>query len=200
MHTVKLLIKLVENYQILVYFIILIGLIFEGEVILISSGILLHLGALQIGPVILAIVLGLIGKTLLGYQIGIFIYKEWNNNKFVKYVEKRVSNVMPHFKQKPFWSIFASKFIFGVNNMVIIFAGYEKIDYKTYLKAEGSSTLVWAPLVTLLGFFFSYTAIHVSREIWKFTFVILVLIIAFFLFDKLVGWIYEIFEEFYDTK
>ncbi len=40
MHTVKLLTQLVENYQILAYGIIYLGLILEGEFFLIFTGIL----------------------------------------------------------------------------------------------------------------------------------------------------------------
>jgi len=200
MHTVKLLIKLVENYQLLVLLFILVGLIFEGEIILISTGILLHLGALGILPTVLIIVAGFLGKTLLGYHIGEMVYRRWSTTKFLRYVEKKVLGIMPHFKRKPFWSIFASKFIFGVNNMVIIFSGYMKVNYKTYLKAELTSTAIWAPILILLGFFFSYAALHVSRQIWEFSLIILIFIIAFILFDRLVGWIYEIFEEFYDLE
>jgi len=121
---------------------------------------------------------------------------KWNHTKFFKYIEKRVSNIMPHFKQKPFWSIFISKFIM-INHFVIVFAGYQKINFKKYLKAELLSTVIWAPGLILLGYFFSYTAISVSHEIWRFLMIVLVLIIAFVLFDKLVSRIYEIFEEFY---
>lgn len=105
---------------------------------------------------------------------------------------------MPNFEQKPFWSIFISKFIEGANHIVIIFSGYKKIDYKKYLRAEIISTLIWAPLLLSLGYFFGYTALNISKEIWRFSLIILILMILFFLVDKLIGWIYEIFEEFYD--
>jgi membrane-associated protein len=200
MHTVKLLTLLVDHNEILAYLIIFVGLIFEGEVVLIVTGILSHLGALNIYFAFCFILVGGFAKTLLGYHIGKIIHDRWHETKFLKYVEKRVLNIMPHFNEKPFWSIFISKFIFGVNHMVIIFSGYERINYKKYLKAEISATLIWAPLLLGLGYFFSFTALNISREIWKFTFVILILMILFFLFDKLVGWIYEIFEEFYDNN
>ena len=87
-----------------------------------------------------------------------------------------------------------------VNHLVIIFAGYKNINFKKYLRAEVSSTLFWAPGLMLLGYFFSYTAIQVSNEIWKFSLIILILILLFIIFDKFVGWMYEIFEEFYDDK
>ena len=80
----------------------------------------------------------------------------------MKYIEERVFNFMPHFDRKPFWSIFISKFIMGVNYLVIIFSGYKKINYKTYLKAEFFSTIIWAPLLLTIGYFFSYTALNIE--------------------------------------
>jgi membrane protein DedA with SNARE-associated domain len=44
MHTVNFLIRLVEHHQILVYGVIYLGLIFEGEFVVISAGIVSHLG------------------------------------------------------------------------------------------------------------------------------------------------------------
>ncbi len=200
MHTVNLLTSLVENHQVLAYLLIYVGLIFEGEFFVIFTGILAHIGALNFSFSLLFIILGAITKTFIGYALGKYLFKKFNHNNFFKYIQKRVYNVLPRFKTKPFWSIFISKFIIGANNLVIIFCGYERINYKQFLKAEISATVVWAPLLLSLGYFFGYTALHISREIWKFSAVVLILFILFVLFDKLVSWFYEIFEEFYDDN
>ena len=200
MHTVNLLINLVEHHQVLAYIIIFFGLIFEGELIVISTGILAHLGALNFWFSLFFILLGGLSKTFIGYALGEFLYKKFNHNRFFRYIQKQVYSILPRFKTKPFWSIFISKFIMWANNIVIIFSGYEKIDYKKFLKAEIIATLVWAPLLLSLGYFFSYTALHISRDIWKFSMVVLILFIIFILFDKLVSWLYELFEEFYDES
>jgi len=200
MHTINLLTQLVKHHQILAYLIIYFGLIFEGEFFVISTGILAHLGALNFYLALLFILLGGVTKTFFGYALGEFLYKKFNHHKVFRYLQKRVYRILPRFKAKPFWSIFISKFIMWANNAVVIFSGYEKIDYEIYLKAEISATLIWAPFLLLLGYFFSYTALHISREIWKFLMVILVLFIVFILFDKLVSWLYELFEEFYDDN
>ncbi|KKS04391.1 MAG: hypothetical protein UU82_C0024G0007 [Candidatus Nomurabacteria bacterium GW2011_GWC2_41_8] len=199
MNTVNLLIRLVEHHQVLVYFLIFVGIIFEGEFILLCTGILMYLGALNFYFTFIFVLMGGLSKTFLGYYIGSFIYNKWNHIKFFKYIEKRVFNIMPHFEQKPFWSIFVSKFIM-MNHMVIVYAGYKKIDFKKYLKAEILATAIWAPLLLSLGYVFSYTALQVSREIWRFSMVVLVLFIMFILFDKLVSWLYELFEEFYNDN
>lgn len=200
MHTVNLLTRLVEHNQILAYAVIYVGLVFEGEFTIISTGILAHLGALNFWISLLFILLGGLSKTFFGYALGGYLYKKFNHNNFFRYIQKRVYNFVPRFKTKPFWSIFISKFIMGANNIVIIFCGYEKINYKKFLKAEIIATAIWAPLLLTLGYIFSYTALHVSREIWRFSMVILVLFIIFILFDKLVSWVYELFEEFYDEQ
>lgn len=200
MHTVKLLTNLVEHHQVLAYGLIFIGLIFEGEFVLITAGILAHLGALNFWFALVFIYMGGICKTLLGYYLGKLIHDKWHNNKVLKYLERRVLNIMPSFKEKPFWSIFVSKFIMGINHVVIIFAGYQKIKFKKYLKAEGISTLIWAPLLLSLGYFFSYTALTVSREIWRFTLIVLILVLAFVFLDKFIGWLYIVFRQFYDEK
>jgi membrane protein DedA with SNARE-associated domain len=200
MHTVNLLVHLVENNHILAYLVIYLGSVFEGEFILISAGILSHLGALNLYFAFLFALLGGLTKTFVGYYIGGFLYKKFNHHKFFKYIQKRVYNILPRFKEKPFWSIFISKFIIGANNVVIIFCGYEKIDYKKFLKAEISAIVIWVPTLLFLGYFFSYTALHVSREIWKFSVVVLVLFMIYVIFDKLISWLYELFEEFYDDK
>ncbi len=200
MHTVTLLRHIIEHYQELVSFFIFLGLIVEGEFILISAGIFLHLHALDPMLTLAFIILGLISKTFLGYYLGTQIHKRWNHTKFLKYIEKRVSNIMPHFEEKPFWSIFISKFILGANNIVIIFSGYKKTDRQTYLKAELSSTIIWAPGLILIGYLFSYAAITLSHEVWRFAFIVLVLVILFIIFDKIVSWIYETFEELYHSK
>jgi len=198
MHTVNLLTRLVENHQILAYGLIYLGLVFEGEFFLISTGILAHLGALNFWFSLIFIILGGLSKTFIFYSLGGFLYKKFNHHKFFRYLEKRVNNVFPRFRTNPFWSIFVSKFVMGVNYLVVIFCGYEKINYRTFLKAEIPSTLIWAPTLLALGYFFGYTALRISREIWKFSLVVLVLFIIFIIFDKFVTWIYEIFEEFYN--
>lgn len=200
MHTINILTRLVESHQVLAYGLIYLGLIFEGEFFLISTGILIYLGALNLWIALPIIFLGALSKAVFGYALGELIHKKFNQHKLFIYLQKRVYTLLPRFKEKPFWSIFISKFIFGANGTVIVFSGYEKINYRNFLKAEISAIIVWVPILLSLGSFFSYTALRVSHNIWRFLVVVLVLFIMFVLFDKLVSWLYEIFEEFYDRK
>ena len=196
MYTVKLLTTLVENHQILAYTVIFLGLIFEGEVVVITTGVLAYLGALDFTLSLVFIFTGSFVKTFVLYYLGEILNKKFSYNKFFQYIERRVLYFMPRFEQKPFWSIFLSKFIMGTNYLVILFSGYKKISLETFLKAEIISTIIWAPALLSLGFFFSQTAISISKEIGKFSLVIFGLVIVFLLFDKIVSSLYTFFEYF----
>lgn len=196
MYTVKFLTTLVENHQILAYAIIFLGLIFEGEVIVITTGVLCSLGALDFTLSLILIFAGSFVKTFALYYIGEVMNKKYSDSKFFQYVERRVFYFMPRFKQKPFWSIFLSKFIMGTNYLVILFSGYNKINLKTFIKAEALSTVIWAPVLLSLGFFFSQTAISISKEMGKFSLIIFGLVIVFLLFDKIMSSLYTFYEYF----
>ena len=196
MYTVKFLTTLVENHQILAYVVIFLGLIFEGEVVVITTGVLAYLGALDFTLSLVFIFTGSFVKTFVLYYLGEILNKKFSYNKFFQYIERRVLYFMPRFEQKPFWSIFLSKFIMGTNYLVILFSGYKKISLETFLKAEIISTIIWAPALLSLGFFFSQTAISISKEISKFSLVIFGLVIVFLLFDKIVSSLYTFYEYF----
>ncbi len=196
MHTVQVLNHIVENNHLLAYLVIFIGLIFEGEIVVITAGVLSYLGALDFWTSLAFIFAGGIVKTFGVYYLGVFLYERYNQHSVFRYLERRVLYFMPRFREKPFWSIFISKFIMSVNFSIIAFSGYNRINFKTFLKAEILSTIIWAPLLLSLGFFFSQTALAFSKEINKFSLVIFALLVVFLLFDKLMANFYRLFEYF----
>lgn len=199
MHTVQFLARLIEHHAILVYAIIFICIVLEGEFILLCTGILLHLGALNLPFTIVFVVLAGLTKTFLGYYVGKCIRSRWHGTKLLKYIEKHAKSIVPHFEQKPFWSIFISKFLL-VNHIVIIYSGYKRIDFKKYLQAEMSSTAIWAPGLLALGYFFSIAALHLSHEIWQFTLIVIILMAVFIVLDKFLSYAYQLFEEFHAAQ
>lgn len=195
MHTVQALRYVVEHNQVLAYFLIFITTIIEGEVVAISAGILILLGGLNFWIAFLAILGGGVIKSFLGYFIGIQLNKRFHEHRFFQYIERKVLAVMPHFQEKPFWSIFVSKFLM-VNHIVIIFSGYKKINFKKYIQAELLSNIIWAISLLALGYFFSYTAFHVSTKLSEFLLIVVLFIVGFFLLEKVVSILYNLFEDF----
>ena len=112
-------------------------------------------------------------KMFLGYNFGAYLGRKYPDSGFLKYIERKIIYFLPHFREKPFWSIVLSKFIYGVNNAALIFAGYAKANFKTYLKAEMLSSLVWLGAMLWLGLFFSSTALSISHSFDNFILLII---------------------------
>src|SRR3989344_2925384 len=132
MENIDALLNLVISYQVIAYIALFLGMILEGEIVLILAGILLHLGAINFLPSIILILSGLVSKSFIAYNLGAFLRKRYPESKILKYIQKRAARFFPHMEEKPFWSIFISKFLVSLNNFALIFAGYLKLKFLTY--------------------------------------------------------------------
>jgi len=185
----------VEIHAIIVYFVIFLGVIIEGEIVVVFAGIFSYLGSINIFIALIAVILGGAAKSFLGYTIGSSLNKYHSQNNFIQKVERRMSSFLPRFNEKPFWSIFISRFfIFGIGWFTLVFSGFKKVPLRIYVKAEAFSLLVWSVLILALGFSFGYTALSISRDVRNFLVIILIFFILFFILEKIVAFIIELFE------
>ena len=189
---------LIAEHYILSYIILFIGIIFEGEIVVIIAGVSAHLGALHVFPTLAVILFGGISKTFIGYYLGIFLKKKFPKSKLLLSAENKVHYFFPRFRNRPFWSIFTSRFFtLGLHFMTLIFSGFTGIHIKKVMKAEFSSLLIWTFGVFSLGYFFSYTAVSVTHDIRKFFIIVLLLIVLFIMLHKLFIFISDLIR---DTK
>jgi membrane protein DedA with SNARE-associated domain len=183
-----------ENAEI-IYILITLGVIIEGEIIVIIAGILAHLGSINIYFAFLATIFGGTVKSVLGYSAGYFLKKNYSHKKIVFQTENRINYFLPNFLKRPFLSIFLSRFlILGIYWFALIYAGYKKIKLSTFIKAEVSSLLVWTITMLSIGWIFSYTALSISRDVRNFLGMILIFFIMFFILEKIIAFFIEIFE------
>lgn len=184
----------VGDHALIAYAIIFLGIILEGEIVVIFAGIFAGLGSLDLLISFFTILLGGSTRSLLGYIIGAYLEKKHSNKSFLKNLERRIMYVFPHFTDRPFWSIFISRFfILGVGFLTLVFSGYKKIPLRIYAKAEGISLVLWSLLMLGLGYFFSYTALSISRDIRNFIGLIFAFFIIFFIVEKVIMFIIELF-------
>jgi membrane protein DedA with SNARE-associated domain len=184
----------IEIHAIIIYLILFLGVIIEGEIVVIFAGIFSYLGSINIFLAFIFIILGGVFKSFFGYSIGHYLNKHHSHKTFVRKVEGRISYFLPRFKEKPFWSIFASRFfILGIGWFTILFSGYKNIPLKIYIKAEAYSLLLWSVGIMTLGYFFSYTALAISRDVRHILVMILMFFITFFILEKIIAFIFEIF-------
>lgn len=184
----------IEIHAVIVYLIIFIGVVFEGEIMVIFAGIFSYLGSINVFIALIAVLLGGATKSFLGYTIGFYLNKHHSHRPFINKIERRISYFLPKFNERPFWSIFVSRFfILGIGWFTIVFSGYRNIPLKLYIKAEGYSLALWSVLMLALGYFFGYTALSISRDIRNVLLMILAFFIIFFILERIFAFMVELF-------
>ena len=185
----------VEVHSIIVYLVIFLGVIIEGEIVVIFAGIFSYLGSLNIFIALFAVITGGVMKSFLGYSIGLYLSRCHSDKSFLSKMERRISYFLPRFTERPFWSIFVSRFfILGIGWFTLLYSGYKKIPVKIYIKAESYSLAIWSVGVITLGYFFGYTALSINYDIRNFLLVILICFILFFILEKIIAFLIELFE------
>jgi membrane protein DedA with SNARE-associated domain len=167
--------------------------IIEGEIVVVLAGIFANLGSLNIFLAFIATFIGGGIKSVVGYSLGYYLQKHHSGRPIVAQAERRVHYFLPRFAERPFWSIFLSRFlILGLHWFSLLFSGYRKIKLRTFAEGELASLLVWSGSVLALGYFFSFTALSISRDVRKFIGIILICFIFFFIIEKIVAFIIEL--------
>lgn len=193
MLTINFIRHFVEAHAVFAYVFIFFGVLFEGEIVVILAGIFTYLGSLHTATSGVAILLGGVSKSVIGYSIGYYLQKHHSHRTFLKKIENRISYFLPRFTERPFWSIFISRFfILGMNWFALIFSGYKRVNIRTYIRAEISSLLVWMTFMFSLGYAFSYAALNVSRDIRKFLGFLLLFFLVFFIVRRMIAFFIEI--------
>lgn len=183
----------VELHADAAYMLITLGVIIEGEIVVIIAGIFAHLGSINIFLAFIATMIGGGAKSVIGYGLGYYLQKHHSGRPIINQAERKVHYFLPRFAERQFWSIFLSRFlILGFHWFSLLFSGYKKVKARVFAEGELASLLIWSSSILALGYFFSFTALSISRDIRKFIVIIFVFFIAFFILEKIVAFIIEL--------
>lgn len=185
----------VDMHPSFAYSVLFVAIFMEGELALLAMGVLVHLGILSFFPAMTVAVIAAIAKTVTGYQIGNLLGTRFPHNPLLKFLKRKIFYFLPRFQEKIFWSIFTSKFMYGINNLTLIFAGYIKADYKKYCLAELTSSVILFGGMFSLGYFFSQRALGLTHNMYLFMLLFLLLVIGIIVMQKLLVLLFEVIEE-----
>ncbi len=185
----------VALHKMLAYGLFFAGIILEGEIVLIFAGIMTHIGVFHVVEIAPVLVGATIIKPIVWYVVGDFLLHAFPANKFLRFIERRIHSFLPHFREKPFWSIVSSKFIYGINHFMLLFCGYTKINFKKYMEAEFLSSALWLVGFFSLGYFFSYAAFSISHDIRNVILLVFLFILGYLLVQKFISLFIEYKEE-----
>jgi membrane protein DedA with SNARE-associated domain len=90
----------VELHAHLAYFLVVVGVIIEGEIVVVIAGIFAHLGSLNIYIAFIATMVGGGLKSIIGYSLGYYLQKHHSGKPLVHQAERRVNYFLPKFSSK----------------------------------------------------------------------------------------------------
>ncbi len=189
--TIEHIIPFVETHRYAGYFLLFIAMVLEGEVFLIIAAMLAHLGVFDISDVVLISTLGVILGNILWYYLGYKLSGKSFAKKIIIRAEKIVIYLLPHFREKPFKSIFFSKFIYGANRATVVVAGVLGVRFSLFMRAEVLASIVWVVLYATIGYLFGYAAFQMTHKVGYFALLILIFVVGFIFLQKFITGYYE---------
>jgi len=190
-HSLDLFIQLVQAHRVLGYVVLFIAMIFEGEAFLVVAGILTTIKAFDVADVWVIAFVGIVLGNVLWYSLGTKIENTRFAKRAIGWGKGIIIFVFPKFKEKPFKSIFFSKFIYGANRATVVMSGVMGVPFRLFFKAEFLASVLWVTLYLGIGYFFGYAALSLTRNLSRLIFIVAVFVISFILIQKAIAYYYE---------
>lgn len=188
--SIDIFVQLVQDHRFWGYTILFVAMVLEGEIFLVVAGMLAALDAFDIGDILWISISGVVLGNAMWYSLGSALENRAFAKGMIRWAEKVITFFLPKFREKPFKSIFFSKFIYGVNRATVIMSGVLHIPFKLFFKAELLASIVWVTLYSSIGYFFGYTAISITRKTSHFILLAVAFVVGFILIEKLISYRY----------
>jgi membrane protein DedA with SNARE-associated domain len=162
------------------------------ETLMITAGVLMHQGDLQIVETIAAAFLGsLCGITLsyiLGRTAGHFLILRFG--KWIGITEEHLNKAHAWFERFGKWTLFFGYFIPGVRHFTGLSAGMTILDFKGFALFAYSGALIWVATFLSIGYFFGnywvsiIENIELSGDLLAFLLLAVLIYIAYFIHKR----------------
>jgi membrane protein DedA with SNARE-associated domain len=180
----NLILNNLDLWRPVIYSVLFVGLLLEGEAVLFTAVYLIHQGKLDPGDTIGIAICGVLIGDSLWYFSGTAI-------SGLPVIRKIIAKVPKDFDafigKRPKISIIVSKFIYGFHRPTLIRLKAVGVVYTNFLKADIPGALLWIAIVSALGYFFS-SSTALLKEYFKYWEIgLAVSLIIFILISKLVS-------------
>ncbi len=141
----------------IVYALIFLGMLIEGEGIILFASIFAWQGLISWPMLGIVVIIGTICGDLLWYSAGKYL----KNTAFGIWLDKRYEKtghwVYEHIVSRYGRYALISKFMYFTTRPTIFLAGWHGFDFKKFFKATSIATIIWAFAMIIVGYFFGYT-------------------------------------------
>lgn len=186
MHSLNIFIHIVEAHRYWGYTALFFAMIFEGELLLAATGMLVGIHAFDPFDAFFFAFSGVLAGDLLWYWLGRYLNHRHSHNSYLDKAIRKVNNFLPGLERNPYHVVFLSKFIYGLNHTAILVLGYLKIEFKHFFRVQFLTSLVWTVLFLVIGYELGSVAISYTRSFGKFVGLAVVLLIVLIIIERMI--------------
>lgn len=165
------------------YVLLFVGCIFEGPVVMMTSGFLFGLGQFSLLPMYLALVFGDFTADIGWYCVGRFGTRNaiFKYGRFIGVTPEILEKVEIRFKKYHDKILIISKLTMGMGFafIVLIVAGIFKVPFKNYVILNLIGGFIWTAFLVTIGYFFGNIYLIIPEQL-KIIFIIIFILAAIF--------------------
>jgi len=187
MHSLDLFISVVEAHRFWGYGVLFFAMIFEGELFLVVTGMLVRLQAFDFYDAFFFAFSGVLTGDMLWYWSGRLLKFRFPNHRITLFVIHRVKQYLPTIDKNPFHVIFLSKFIYGLNHSTLVMLGLLKTSFGHFLCIQVFASFIWTLLFIIVGYIFGSVAITYTQRLKHFLFMTLLSLVVVVIVAHIIG-------------
>ncbi len=188
MHTRSLFLSQISTLHPIIYLVLFVAMMIEGDAVIFTSFFLVHAGIFEFYRTVIALFSGAIIGDLLWYFVG---HTSEPTNRFslwfLNLSERLTSKFDNHIKERTFHTIFLSKFTYGLHHLLLLRAGTLHIDFKKIIKTDLIATTVWIFIIGFLGYASGASFALIRHRIQYFEIGFLAILIIFVIGGEIVS-------------
>lgn len=167
----------------MLYLLIFLGMLMEGELVAFGAAFLVHRGAIMLIPTALVVILGTWLGNFLWYLLGRH-QNRWP--AFIRKLADRVSGrIDDHLRRRPFHTILMTKFTYGLHRAILLRAGAIGLPTKTFLRSDLLASTFWLSVVAAVVYFSKFSLVFLHQYFRAGEIVLLLAFVIFLLVEKL---------------
>ena len=147
----------IRDNQLIVYLVIFLGMLIEGEGIILFASVFAWQGLISWPLLALCAMTGTICGDVLWYAAGIQLrdtrFGNWLDRRYEKTGHWVKENIVSRY---PTYAVI-SKFMYFTTRPTIFLAGWHKLEFKKFCRATLYATVIWGVIILGIGYFFGYT-------------------------------------------
>jgi len=172
----------IHNYESLVYLIVFVAIIIEGDISVLLFGALSKERALSFFKILPVIILAAIVHDILFWSIGGRLSK-MKKKKYLFLNFEKMADFLDKIKPSIGIYIFLSKFAWNFNRVVVVSSGYIGVPIKKFIRYSTLSACLWSITYMSLGYVFADQTKIFKQKIGMAGALIVGFIIAMILFE-----------------